>query len=324
MGDRDKISRTFRRRFSEIREPKAVDEKACVVHDPLMLQGSAASEYGAAQRLAAEMFLMAAGPALVKRVAEILGAHRIPVMPLKGVLLQRLVYGEKSYRPISDVDLLVPEPRFLDAHAALRAAGFTEERWEDGHWQVTMRNPEGPPLGVDLHRRLSRTSRSHLTPAGLFERGTSDARLFDTSVAIPCGQDLLAHLLLHATLDWLNLGKLHRARDFQTVGEALSLNPGLCVEHLKRQGLVVHALLMLPAIAQEAGGSFVKELTAAVARAASVGASCRAFVIQAIAARFEPGHPARRLAGPILAPSLMAAVVSATRDRLVPAREPVE
>ena len=111
----------------------------------------------AAKRLAAEMFLKAAGPALVKRVAEILHRRRIPVMPVKGVLLQRLVYGERSFRPIADVDILVPEPQFGAARAALRDSGFTDERWELGGWQVTLRDPAGPPLGVDLHRRLTRT-----------------------------------------------------------------------------------------------------------------------------------------------------------------------
>jgi hypothetical protein len=283
----------------------------------------------AAQRMAAEMFLMAAGPTLVKSVAEILGTQGIPVMPLKGVLLQRLVYGDRSYRPISDVDLLVPEPRFLDAFATLRAEGFSETRWEVGRWQVTMTNPKGPPLGIDLHRRLTRTIRSHLTAASLFERGARDDQLFGASVVIPRSDDLFAHLLLHATLHWLNLGKLHRARDFQAVAETLSLEPDACAKHLTRQGLLTHALLMLPMIAAQtrdggeavaarpggvASGSFITDLHARIERTARGRASAR--LVSAITARFAPGHPARRLAGLALAPSVSSAVVSAARDRL--------
>ena len=217
-----------------------------------MVQAPVAPDH-AAQRLAAEIFLTSAGPALVKSVAEILGAQRIPVMPLKGVLLQRLVYRDKAYRPISDVDLLVPEARFVDAYRTLHSAGFSGSRWEIGAWQVTINNPHGPPLGIDLHRRLTRTSRSRLTPAGLFERGTPDTQLFGTTVVIPSAEDLFAHLLLHAALHWLNLGGLHHAQDFQAVADSLRLDVDVCAEHLRRQGLLAHALLMLPLIAQAIG-----------------------------------------------------------------------
>jgi hypothetical protein len=150
--------------------------------------------------LIAEIFLMAAGPALVKRAADVLAVRGIPVMPLKGVLLQRLVYRDRSFRPIIDVDLLVPDDRFFEACSLLREAGFTKASWELGRWQVTLRNPDGPPLGIDLHRRITRTVRSRLTEADLFARGRPDAQMFGGPVILPSPDDLLAHLLLHATL----------------------------------------------------------------------------------------------------------------------------
>jgi Uncharacterised nucleotidyltransferase len=277
----------------------------------------------AAQRLAEEMFLTAAGPALVKNVAEILGALRIPVMPLKGVLLQKLVYGGRSFRPIRDVDLLVPESRFLDACSALRAAGFSEEHWQAGRWQVTLRNPNGPPLGVDLHRLLTRTDRSGLTPSGLFERGRADTQIFGASVILPSGDDLFAHLLLHATLHWIRHGRLHHPRDFEAVARALSIDPGRCAEHLHRQRLVPHALAMLPIVHDHDHDgdrhdkpvkSFIEALLARLPITSRSKAAST--IVKTITTRFEVGHPARRLAGLALAPSLRSALVNAARDRV--------
>jgi hypothetical protein len=234
-------------------------------------------------------------------------------MPLKGVLLQKLVYREESFRPITDVDLLVPEQQFFDACAELRDAGFTDERWEVGRWQVTLRNPAGPPLGVDLHRRLTRTSRARLSSAGMFRRGTIDTQLFGAPIVLPCPDDLFAHLLLHATLHWLSLGTLHRTGDFEAVARALAIDPDRCARHLADQGLLPHALLMLPLIAGDAGGPFVEELRArlpATARARAAAALARA-----LTARFAAGHPARRLAGLALVPSISSALASAALDR---------
>jgi hypothetical protein len=181
--------------------------------------------------MARETFLRAAGPALVVEAAEILGARGISVMPLKGVLLQRLVYDPTRFRPIVDVDVLVPEARFGEAYEALRSAGFSEERWEPGGWQVSLKRPNGILLGIDLHHRLSRTVRSRLTGDGLFQRGTRDEELFGIAVTLPSHEDLLAHLLLHATLHWIRYGRLHRPRISQplsrrshsTMGNARSI-----------------------------------------------------------------------------------------------------
>jgi Uncharacterised nucleotidyltransferase len=281
-----------------------------------MIRTPVAADDPAMQRLAAEMFLKAAGPALVKRVAEILRSRQIPIMPLKGVLLQKLVYREQSFRPIVDVDLLVPEAQFTEACGLLRAAGFTDECWESGGWQVTLRDPTGPPLGIDLHRRLSRTSRAWLTSRGMFQRGTPDAQLFGAPVVIPCPEDLLAHLLLHATLHWITLGRLHRTADFEAVASALALDPDRCAKHLAAQGLLTHALVMLPLIGADTRGGFVAALAARLPRRPQTRAA--AWLVRAITARYSAGHSTRRLAGLALAPSLSEALITAVRDRFEP------
>jgi hypothetical protein len=271
-----------------------------------------ASEEQSAKNLAKEIFLDAAGARTVRLAAEVLATCGIVPMPLKGVLLQRWVYANGPFRPIRDVDLLVPEDRFFDAVAALNAAGFSEAHWERGRWQVTIFNPAGPRLGIDLHRRLTRTHRARLTSAGMFQRAAIDTRLFGAPIMLPCPEDLFAHLLLHATLHWLNLGKLHRPDDLEAVARTLALDSDRCVAHLQRQGMLPHAALMLPLIAEHARGGFVDRLTIRLPRPARA----RAWIARTFASHFPVGNQARRLAGLALAPSLSEALVSAMRDRI--------
>jgi len=263
--------------------------------------------------MARETFLRAAGPALVTEVAAILGARGISVMPLKGVLLQKLVYDPARFRPIVDVDVLVPEACFAEAYEALRAAGFSEGRWEPGRWQVSLKRPGGVPLGIDLHRRLSRTARSRLTAEGLFQRGTLDASLFGTAVTLPSHEDLFAHLLLHAALHWIRYGRLHRPEDFSAVVSSLALDPRKCAEHLRRQGVAAHAIVLLPKVLGTAHAQFLSALDAELRR--DRRALAAAWTVQELCARFPPRHPARRVAGIALAPSLARALSSAVMDR---------
>lgn len=267
------------------------------------------------RQLAREVFLREAGGALVRQVAEILAASGIAIMPVKGVLLQKLVYGPDVFRSISDVDLLVPEGRFEEAHAALTDAGFETARWERGHWQAVLRHPAGPPLSVDLHRRLTRTSRARLTSSGLFERGRTDDRLFGASMRIPSPVDLFAHLLLHATLDWISLDHLHRPEDFGAVAAALSLDLGPCADHLAAQGLLAHALVMLPVVLEKISDGFVEALLGHVKTTADSRSRAAAQVIAVTHRRFAVDALPRRLAALTLAPSLPRALREAVQDR---------
>lgn len=276
-----------------------------------------------ARQLAVQVFMTTAGPALVKRVAEVLAPRGIPVMPLKGVLLQRLVYGEGSFRPISDVDLLVPDDRFDESVACLREHGFSRSKLEPGGWEMVLRDPSGPALNVDLHQRLSRTTRSRLTARGLFARATADTHLFGTRVLLPSAEDLLAHLMLHATLTWVNEGRLHRPEDFEALATRLRLRPESCSEHLRRHGLVTHSLVLLPIIHEASGGPFCEALLRAVM--ANLPSPSRpllsAWAVRSLAPRSTTFPFLNRVRGLLLAPSIGEALRSAARDRLYALRQ---
>ena len=269
-------------------------------------------------RIAAELFYVTAVPALVREVAGILAPLGIEIMPLKGALLQRLVYGTRSFRAVSDVDVLVPPDRFDEARSALRGAGFTVEREEQGGWEVALRRPEGL-LELDLHQRLSSTSRSALNPEDLFRRGTRNTSLFGAPVVILDGRDLYAHLLLHMTLTWLAARRLHHVEDLEAVPAALGLSPATLAEHLGAVGLRVHAGLMLPFVSGESGSEFTRQL-----REALRPTRRERFLVELIrrsCARSGSGAVVRRLSGFVLAPSWSKAAREAIAKRVAPGRD---
>jgi len=265
-------------------------------------------------RAARELFLIEAVPRLVRTVGEILIARGIPVMPLKGALLQRWVYGARVFRPVSDVDVLVPPGRFHDARTALQLAGFTMEREEPGGWEVALRCPNGW-LEIDLHRRLSSTARSKLSAQDFFYRGRPDSSLFGVEVILPDPRDLYAHLLLHMTLNWLVGRGLHHPGDLEAVPRAFSLSPSLLAEHLSRMGLAPHAALVLPLVLGAVEGDFTARLFDALPLAATerfAVAAARVLCRGPVLPRSFP----RRAAGFMLAPSWMEAAREAILKRL--------
>jgi hypothetical protein len=255
-------------------------------------------------RVAEEMFLMAAAPALVRKVARLLAPFNIPVMPLKGALLQRLVYKTDSFRSISDVDLLVSPRHFAQAYAVLRGAGFSQCFEEPGLWEVALRRGDGL-LAVDLHQKFSATTRSRLDPDDMFRRGTADVRLFDAAVILPDPRDLYAHLLLHLTMHFANEGTLHHAEDLEAVPAALGLRPELLADHLARLGLGPHAAVVLPMVDAQLHGAFTRRLLAELRLDGR--ARVAAGLAGALFDRFSGNRTARRWASFALSPSWVGA-----------------
>ena len=87
--------------------------------------------------------------------------HPIPVILLKGVALAATLYSSIGLRPMSDLDLLVPEERLAEAVARLKALGYVEPYPEmapglnalAGH-HVHLQGGQDVPVAVELHWTL--------------------------------------------------------------------------------------------------------------------------------------------------------------------------
>jgi len=270
--------------------------------------------------LAAGLYLGGKGRGLIHEAAEILASQGIPLMPLKGVLLQQLVYGgsKRGTRLISDVDVLVPPARFAEAHALLRDAGFTEAHWEGGGWQVALRRP-GEVLCLDLHQRLSRTARARLTAERLLAGASRDTSLFGVEVLVPRPTDLFAHLVLHASLHFLNRGQLHHGEDFVAVPAALQLEAATCAATLVQHGLERHTLLVLSLVPDGDLTPFLRDLRRTLGKSPRHAAATH--LVRSLATRFPVGSWERRVAGLLLASSSSRALASALQDRWLLVRD---
>lgn len=65
------------------------------------------------------------------RVLRLLGSAGIRVLPLKGVTLGELLYGDPAFRVCYDIDILVPASEALRARQLLLAQGYTSPFTED-------------------------------------------------------------------------------------------------------------------------------------------------------------------------------------------------
>ena len=109
-------------------------------------RGSEELRHGIAVELAYE--------AQLRRVLRVLVGARIPVMPLKGVLLARWLYDKKPTERLGgDIDLLVPPSCFHQALELLSREGVGNGIHSPSGHECTFTGSV-PRIDIDLHRAL--------------------------------------------------------------------------------------------------------------------------------------------------------------------------
>ncbi len=133
------------------------------------------------------------------QLAAALAAAGIPSAPLKGPALSEAIYGDPGRRLSSDIDLLVPAARLVEAVATVRPLGYAAPEdpvGADGlpllHFALVHETGEWPP--VELHWRIH-----------WYERRFAEERLLPPAGAAPGWRpepaDELAALLLYYARD---------------------------------------------------------------------------------------------------------------------------
>ena len=214
------------------------------------------ARFGRTERLAAA--LMARhdfGQAL-----RVLNRAGIIPMPLKGVLLQQIVYPDPAERILSDADVLVPEGRFGDAVSALRAAGHRID--PEGRAAVASKGPHAR-LEVDVHRRLFSPGLYALSARQMFARGRIDETVFDGVVVIPDPLDLYIHLVGNFAKGRHVVGDTPQLRDFSAVASRFGLSPRSVARHLEAHGLARAARYSL-GTAADSGDDFARRVLEAL------------------------------------------------------------
>ncbi len=150
--------------------------------------------------------------AMVQRVelretVRLLAAAGIPALVLKGGWLAWHAYPEAAQRPLRDIDLLLPEDRFLEGWDLLVKAGYVpgakpelplEQLIQVDKSPPPLIAPRGTAIELHLHAWFPEGRLEYYSPppddAGLFARARRD----DDGILHPAPEDMLAHLVIHA------------------------------------------------------------------------------------------------------------------------------
>lgn len=191
---------------------------------------------------------------VLRDAAQALGKRNIPVMPLKGVLFQHVLYADPAERDLRDVDVLVPEDRFPEAIAVLVEHGF-EPRNAGRSWiEVGLRSPRGLPL--DLHRRLFCSFRYHMPTEDLFRRASVDSTFVGQPLCILHPHDAFAHLVGKFVSDHVPSEARPRLLELTKLARHFELEPAPLARHLVECGLARAARHVLGQGAHELGEPF--------------------------------------------------------------------
>ncbi len=98
----------------------------------------------------------------LQRILQIIGAQDIKVVLLKGAVFARTLYEDIGMRPMSDLDILLPEEKIKNGVALLLANGYEEPvllqremmKKEVAH-DIHLRQVDPPHVDVEVHWRLA-------------------------------------------------------------------------------------------------------------------------------------------------------------------------
>ena len=164
---------------------------------------------------------------------DILEADGIPVMLLKGAGLAKTVYESFVDRPMSDLDILVPEAETRRAWDALRQAGWAPAEDASGdleafyeaehHHLPPLYDPDGTDTAIEVHRQIFPGSHPFgLNAAALWdEAGPLPGR---PTVLLPSPAHQIIHLAIHFAWSHM-MGHFAGWRTFRDVAHLMRVHP---------------------------------------------------------------------------------------------------
>jgi hypothetical protein len=259
----------------------------------------------------------------LREVAGLLSARGIPVMPLKGVLFQLVLYADPAQRHLTDVDVLVPEQHFAEAIHTLVQHGYRPASAGPSWIEAAFESPRGLPL--DLHRRIFCPLRYRMPTAELFARARRDEALLGVPLWLQHPLDSLAHLVGKFVSDHVHSAAEARLLELELWVDRHAIQPLSAARHLVRCGLARAARHVFTRGARERAHPFHSAMLATLPG----GAISKAIVGVAgqLSATFEHG-PLSPLSAHLLNTSLLrgmsslalAAAYAAEHTRLASAR----
>lgn len=107
----------------------------------------------------------------LKRILSHFQSINIPVMPIKGLMLGKFIYGDTGLRQNNDIDILVETGNGQSAWESLKTIGYRRykpalSKWYDEHWQELAKHLPDLTNGqssLDIHVTLFHGLKDHKT-----------------------------------------------------------------------------------------------------------------------------------------------------------------
>ena len=131
-----------------------------------------------------------------QRIARALRERSIPLIALKGLHLAELVYRDISLRPMSDLDILIPQPLVEDAVAALASLGYEREPSLPNGFEIKLTHRRLDIL-VEVHWTLGRQGEHYTPPIDDIWASAVAAKLADADARVMSPEFLLLHVCAH-------------------------------------------------------------------------------------------------------------------------------
>lgn len=142
---------------------------------------------------------------------DALTAAGVEAIPVKGLVLTEMLYGNLALRPAADIDVLVRAEDLPAARDALRGLGYAQEAvpvYEARHhpFHDAQYYRPGPfrQTALELHYGLSAPRQFRMDAASLWERSVT-AELFGRQLRVLGPEDTLLHLAVHRARSPLRL-----------------------------------------------------------------------------------------------------------------------
>lgn len=223
-----------------------------------------AANWQAAHRMAAMTALVQTAD--LHATVRLLEAAGYAPIALKGSWLARCAYPEAAQRPARDIDLLLDPASVLGAFELLQAHGFPLEYPPEMALADILRlDKHMPPLRapngtrIELHQHLwEHDGRlDHASPAGRDAELRQHAVRGEDGILYPAGDDMLAHLIVHAAYSHrLDCGPLLLA-DIDFLMRQVKIEWPRFWERSAQQGWQRGARLVLELVAQYRTGTTI-------------------------------------------------------------------
>ena len=131
-----------------------------------------------------------------RQIARALHEKKIPLIALKGLHLAELVYRDISRRPMSDLDILLPQAQVEEAIAVLAALDYEREPSPPNGYEIKL-NHRRLNILVEVHWTLGTQGEHYTPPIEDIWRSAQAAKLGDADALVMSPEFLLLHVCAH-------------------------------------------------------------------------------------------------------------------------------